>query len=352
MVSTRTIGYNHTVGAMHLFRDAPGVYFPVDSALGRDGILWILSRGGSPNMAGVDGLPMKRVTKCTPEGEFLGQLPFGVTASGDDRMMWPVSMVVDNEGNIYISDEGLHRISILDREGNFLRNWGVEGAGDGEFNRPAGIAFDKHDNLLVVDGLNNRVQRYTRDGHFLGTWGRPGSGDGEFNNPWGITVDRAEDVYVADWRNDRIQKFDAEGHHLATWGSPGEGDGEFHRPAAVAVDDDGDMWVVDWGNERVQVFDSEGRFIAKLRGEGGPSIMSCFYFEGGRNTGRHFQPEWTEEAQRDIEQNPPTFDSVRAESASILKYFWGPTSIKVESNGLIYITDSHRHRIQVYRKDA
>ena len=157
MATARAIRYSHTVGSQHPFRDAPGTYFPVASALSSDGILWILSRGGAPNMTGADGLPLKKVTKCTAEGEFLGNLTFGVTATGDDRMMWPTSMVVDKEGNIYISDEGLHRISILDGEGTFLRNWGVEGAGDGEFNRPSGIALDPDDNLLVVDGLNNRV---------------------------------------------------------------------------------------------------------------------------------------------------------------------------------------------------
>ena len=341
MVATKTIQYSHTVGTLFFPRESPGFTVPVDTALGRGGILWVLNRAGVPSF-----VTARRITKCTCEGKWLGISPFGGTGKGDDRMIWPVSMVVDRDGNIYISDEALHRISVLDSEGNFLRNWGVKGAGNGEFNRPAGIAFDNDDNLMVVDGLNHRVQRYTRDGHFLGAWGRFGSGDGEFRNPWGVTVDSAGDVYVADWRNDRIQKFEPDGTHLATLGTPGGGDGELHRPAGIAVDGDGDIWVADWGNERVQVLDSDGRFVAKLRGEATLSIMSTdYYYEGF-----HHQLEADLEAQRNMLEDPPTFDSPRNESASIEKYFWAPTSVRIGDDGMIYIADSHRHRIQVYRK--
>ena len=89
-------------------------------------------------------------------------------------MEWPNSLAIDSEGNFYISDEGVQRIFIFDKQAKFLSNWGVKGKGDGEFNRPAGIAFDRDGNLLVVDGLNSRIQRYTKDGSFLHSWGSPG----------------------------------------------------------------------------------------------------------------------------------------------------------------------------------
>ena len=121
--------------------------------------------------------------------------------------MWPAGIALDSDGNVYVSDEALNRVSVFSGKGEFVHCWGREGSGEDEFNRPAGIAFDAEDNLLVADGLNCRVQRYTRDGRRLGGWGRPGDADGEMNVPWGITVDRAGNVYVSDWRNDRIQKF-------------------------------------------------------------------------------------------------------------------------------------------------
>ena len=197
--------YSHTVGFYAL--KGRGFNNPVDAALARDGVLYVLNRAG-PDVE--IRMPYKRVTVCTVDEDYLGEFSSGGT--GDGQMMWPVSIAIDRDENIYISDEALHRISIFDKGGQFLSKWGVRGKRDGELDRPAGIAFDNDDNLLVVDGLNNRVQKFTRDGIFLGGWGRGGSGEGEFDMPWGISVDQAGYVYVADWRNDRVQVFDADGN--------------------------------------------------------------------------------------------------------------------------------------------
>ena len=32
----------------------------------------------------------------------------------------------------------------------------------------------------------------------------------------------------------------------------------------------------------------------------------------------------------------------------IEKFFWGPTSIKLDGSGKLYVTESNRHRIQIY----
>ena len=341
--------FSHTAGTLRPQpRKSNGFNGPVDMALSRDGILHVLSRAGSKKAALV-----KRITKLTIAGEFVAVCDFGATVSGDDMMQWPASIALDSEGQMYVSDEALQRVSVLDSEGGFLRKWGVKGKGDGEFNRPSGLAFDKDENLLVVDGLNDRVQKYTKDGEYLGGWGRRGSGDGEFYMPWGITVDHAGDVYVADWRNDRIQKFDTDGNHLASFGSSGDGDGQFHRPSWVAVDRDGDIYVTDWGNERVQVLGPDGSFITKFRGDSGIvdelSILSKIYYQMDA-----FKSQYVEgrKAQESLERDPPNFESPREESGSIQRYFWAPTSVKVDDEGRIYIVDTLRARIQVYQKET
>ena len=79
---------------------------------------------------------------------------------------------MDQDDNLFISDEALQQITILDKKGQFLGKWGTQGKGDGEFNRPANITFDSNENLLVVDGLNNRIQRYTKEGRFPGAVGQ------------------------------------------------------------------------------------------------------------------------------------------------------------------------------------
>jgi DNA-binding beta-propeller fold protein YncE len=331
--------YSHTIGFYGL--GGRGFNNPVDVAISRDGVLYVLNRAGTE----IDvRMGYKRVSMCTLAEEYYGDFSSGGT--GDGQVMWPVASALDAEENVYISDDALQRISIFDKQGAFLAKWGRQGSRDGEFDRPAGLAFDHDQHLLVVDSRNNRIQKYTQDGTFLGTWGKGGHGPGEFNLPWGLTLDQAGNVYVADWRNDRIQKFDAAGRYLASWGTSGQGEGEFYRPSGVAVDREGNIYVADWGNERVQILTPDGRVRTKLRGESGVSKWGESYFTTN-------QDELAERQKADLEPplELPPMDAARYESASIEKLFWGPVSVKVDDQGRLYVVESCRHRIQIYCKN-
>lgn len=330
--------YSHTIGFYAQF--GKGFNNPVDLAVGRNGVLYVLNRAGTETEV---RMGYKRVTVCTVTEEYLGDFSTGGTGAG--QLMWPVAIALDADENVYISDEALQRISVFDRQGTFLAQWGKQGRGDGEFDRPAGLAFDCDQHLLVVDSRNNRIQRYTRDGTFLSAWGTGGRGPGELNLPWGIAVDQAGHVYVADWRNDRIQQFAADGTYLASWGTSGQGSGQFARPSGVAVDREGAIYVADWGNERVQILGPDGSVRATLRGESGISKWGESYFVAN-------QDELEERQKADLTPPltlPPT-DAVRYESASIEKLFWGPVAVKVDDQHRLYVVESCRHRIQVYCK--
>jgi len=328
--------YSHTIGFYAQL--GRGFNNPVDVAVGRNGVLYVLNRAGTE----IDvRMGYKRVSICTVTEEYHGDFSMGGTADG--QLMWPVAIALDADENIYISDEALQRISIFDKQGKFLTQWGKQGKGDGEFDRPAGLAFDRDQHLLVVDSRNNRIQTYTKDGTCLGAWGKAGRGPGEFNLPWGIAVDQAGSVYVADWRNDRIQQFDAAGHALASWGTSGQGDGQFSRPSGVAVDRAGNIYVADWGNERVQILGPDGSVRTRLHGEAGMSKWGASYFAAN-------QDELEERQKADLEPPlalPPT-DAKRYQSASIEKLFWGPIAVKLDDQGRLYVVESCRHRIQIY----
>ena len=339
MSSPTEYRYSHTIG-FYSNSGGRGFNSPVDVALGRDEVLYVLNRGDYDYE---ERFPSKTVTICNVAEDFLGQ--FGSGGTGDGELMWPASIAIDRDENLYISDEALHRISIFSKDGRFQGRWGVKGEWDGEFNRPAGMAFDGNDDLLVVDGLNHRIQKYTKSGRFLGGWGSRGTGDGEFNMPWGIAVDLHGDVYVSDWRNDRVQKFDPDGRHLASWGTSGQGDGEFHRPAGVAVDLEGNIYIADWGNERVQVLAPDGSFLAKLRGESGVSRWGNDYFISNQD-----ELEEREQADLEPELELPATGYFREESANIEKLFWGPTSVRVDTQGRLFVVESCRYRIQIYQK--
>ena len=196
------------------------------------------------------------------------------------------------------------------------------------------MAFDAEDNLYLTDSLNHRVQKFTKDGKFLAKWGEEGNGPGQFNMPWGITLDRQGNVYVADWRNDRVQKFDSSGRFIAEWDGQGGADDRFNRPSGLAVDDDGDIYVCDWGNERVQVLSPAGETLTSFRGDSITSTWSRAYFEANPEEGRGTL------GVRPGAGSGALGERSREISANVEKLLWGPTAVKVDSQGRIYIVDS------------
>ena len=330
--------YDHTVGFQA--NQGRGFNNPVDLALDSQGILYVLNRGGPETAI---RFPYKRVTICTADEEYLGDIGTGGAENGE--FWWPSSLAFDSDDRLYIADEALQRVSIFSKEGGHLGQWGEGGNREGQLNRPSSLAFDDEDNLYVADSLNHRVQKFTKEGRFLATWGGPGpsSNPGQFNMPWGIALDPNGNIYVADWRNDRIQKFTPGGEFLGQLGESGEGEGQLNRPAGLAVDSQGNVYVADWGNERVQVFSPTGQVLANLRGDSVPSKWAQDYFTA--NPG-----EANARSESNLEpQTTPQGETRREQSANIEKLFWGPTSIKLDGQGRIYIVDSLRHRIQIYR---
>ena len=329
--------YSHTVGFMSL-QGGRGFGNPVDLAFDSEGVMYVVSRGGSDSE---EMNPSKRVTKCTVDEQFLGEFSSGGQDNGE--IMWPSSIAIDGQDRVYVGDEALHRVSAFDKEGKFLYRWGRQGSGEGEFDRPAGMIVDGDGNLLIADSLNHRIQRYSPAGKFISQWGSAGDGEGEFNMPWGVAGDAAGNVYVADWRNDRIQKFTADGEFVRAWGGSDTDDGKFNRPAGLAVDDDGILYVADWGNERVLALTQEGECLANLRGESGLSKWAHEYFTTNMD-----ELEERERANLEPELEYPPGDELRQESAMVEKLFWGPTTVKLDGEGRVFVADTARARVQVF----
>jgi DNA-binding beta-propeller fold protein YncE len=343
------VEYLKTIGIVNNGLNGRGFANPYDLAVSGDGRIFVLNRCDPARATGI------RIGVCNLDEDYLFEFGDGA-GSGDTQFRWPVAMAFDSQEHLYVTDEQNQRVTVFDSDGQFLRKWGTPGRGDGEFNGPAGVAAgpgpscESHGPVYVVDQHNARVQKFTSDGVYVGQWGSFGSGPGQFNLPWGAATDATGNVYVADWRNDRIQKFSADGALLDAFGRPGKGYAEFNRPVGLAVDHQGNIIVADWGNERVQVLDREGRFVASFRGESRDSLWAQDYFsanpdEANARRTAHLEPE--------IERRPE-YENHRGyeweRSANVEKLFWGPTSIKLGPDGLVYVVDSLRHRIQIYRQ--
>ena len=325
--------YDRTMGMTVM--EGRGFYYPVDTAIGRDDRMYVISRSKEESTRGI------RVTICDVDSGYFGN--FGGYGHEGGKFVWPACGAVDSQGRYFISDERLHRITAYDHAGAYQFHWGQSGNGEGELDTPSGLAFDSQDNLYVADTYNHRVQKFTAEGRYLLTLG---ANDGpNLNLPWGLATDLHDNVYVADWGNDSIKKFSSQGEGLAVFGSPGRGDGEFTRPSSVAVDQDGYVYVADWGNERVQVLDSSGGFVTKLRGQATLSDWAENFLSVNCE-------EAAARATADLEMEIDfVVDDPHEESSHIEKLFWSPVSVKLDSQGRLYVTETSRHRVQVYRRN-
>ena len=295
---------------------------PMDVAVGEDGTVFVLGRSGD-----IIKLPWEDAGHDWDQYQIA---PIGSKGAGDGQFTWPVQLLIDSQQNLWVSDEKLHRITILASDGEFISKWGEHGHDDGQLDRPSGIAFDNDEKLYVADTMNHRVQMFTRDGKFLTSWGKFGSGEGEFNMPWGVAVDELNEVYVADWRNDRVQKFTGEGEFLFEFGTSGDSDGEFNRPAGLDIDSDGDIYVADMNNNRVQLFDQDGRYVDQFIGDATLSNMARVYMI---TNGRPLRL-------REMADLGPQ------------KRLRSPRSVRVEDDGRMFIPDFASYRVQVYQKEA
>ena len=330
------LAYECTLGAAGM--TDKGFFFPVDTAIGKDGKIYVVSRSHEANGGGI------RITVMSYHHDYYGA--FASVGEGDGQFTWPTAITLDSDGLVYVSDEYNQSISIFDGEGSFLRKWGHEGSSKGQFDGPAGMSFDRNENLYVSDHRNHRIQKYSKNGDYLASFGSYGDGNGQLNLPWGITVNERRGVYVADWRNNRIERFTLEGEFVATYGSYGDGYGELNRPSSVAVDGDGYMFIADWGNERVQVLDPEGEFVLSLRGEATLSLWGE-EFLGSNPDERRARSEADLDSVMNLRSQTP-----HQISSHIEKYFWSPISIKLDEDEKIYVTERNRHRLQVYRKNS
>ena len=87
--------------------------------------------------------------------------------------------------------------------------------------------------------------------------------------------------------------------------------------------------MADWRNDRLQAFDAAGSFIAQLTGE---ATMS----------------KWGQEK---LNASPEMWvQRQKTQSLERERQFWGPMAVEVDAEGRIFVAESVRSRIQVYRK--
>lgn len=223
---------------------------------------------------------------------------FTIMESGDEKLVSPIGVAVDNRGDIYVSDSVLKHVFVFDKDRNYLRKIGSPDL----FKRPAGIALDEN-RIYVVDTLEHRIVVLSREnGNFLFSFGKHGMEKGNFNYPTNIFITKEKLIYITDSMNFRIQIFDQNGSFRSSFGKLGDGSGYLSKPKGIAVDSEGHIYIVDAHFDNVQIFDGNGTLL-------------LVFGSSGKNQGE----------------------------------FLLPAGIYIDTSDRIYVADSYNRRIQVFQ---
>lgn len=158
----------------------PGIPFnlPTDLAIAPDGAILIS-----------DGYGNSKVHKYSSEGVLL--FSWGGPGNGPGQFDLVHSVWVDSDYQVYICDRENNRIQIFDGDGTFLREWPG-------FLRPDKLWFDSDETIFMAE-VGHRVTILDREGEVLSQWGEAGDEPHQFrSSPHGIWGDSHNNLYVSE----------------------------------------------------------------------------------------------------------------------------------------------------------
>jgi sugar lactone lactonase YvrE len=279
---------------------------PRDVALDAQGNLFIADYGNNR---------VRRIAAAT--GTITTVAGTGVAGSTGDngpataaRLSGPKSVVVDQAGNLYISDTGNHRIRKVSASGVITT---VAGTGTAGFSGDQGlatlarlylasnssIAIDTAGDVYICDTLNYRVRKLTVSSGLISTVAGKGvngiTGDGgpatsaELFEPSRVAVDAFGNLFISEAV--RVRKVTASTGVISTYAGTGlpvfSGEGSqaiqagFQGISGLALDATGNLYVADLMRVRKIAADSgEIRTVAGSY----PGVASTTYGDGGLAT--------------------------------------------------------------------
>ena len=184
------------------------------------------------------------------------------------QLNYPIAIVTDRQGQLYVVDHGNSRIEVYGTDGAYLRRVGgrlddgVDDPMELDFSRA--VALDAEQRLFICDTGDHQIQIFERDGAPLGGFGTLGEEADALNCPVALAIDRSGNVHIVDQGNFRVQVFDPSGRFQRSYGAYGPGAGEFLLPAAIAIDRSDRSYIADAAAPRIVVFAADGEPIDEI----------------------------------------------------------------------------------------
>lgn len=258
---------------------------------------------------------------------------------------FPTDIFIDSTGNFYIST--FHRIKKVNASTGIMNNiaggGGIGFTGDGEvatgvgvrFSGPQGVVVDSQGNVYISDTMNHRIRKVSKSTGIISTIAGNGAaittpiGDGlpaisaRLYQPSGIYIDASDNIYFADSAHHRIRRIDhatgiittVAGTGFYSWTSGNNDLGlatnvNLYYPVDVTMDNEGNLFIANSGGHNVLKVNANTQMITKVAG-----AFDTASFSG---------------------------DGGPAKDAGLN----APGGVAVDNAGNVYISDSHNHRIR------
>jgi sugar lactone lactonase YvrE len=322
----------------------------------------------------------------------------------------PSGLAIDSNGDVYVADRNNHRIRKITNSGSgamvgtvtTIAGTGVAGSGDGAgltatFNQPSYLALNAAGNILYVSDVGtNSIRRInmTTSANTVSTLS-----SGTFSTPQGICVDSNGIIYVVDSGRTRIVRLTSTGTLVTVAGSVTGfangpiGSARFNGPRGLAINAAGNtLYVADTNNQQVRVIrftplpvdstaayegtvsilaggstisasgvgrevgtsnsgDASNFGVAGLNGPTGitvDSVGNLYVTDNGNSRIRKITPGGYVTIIGGFDRHAPanpTTGYINGDAWGASR-FSGPTDIKVDSNGNLYVADTGNHRIR------
>jgi DNA-binding beta-propeller fold protein YncE len=188
-----------------------------------------------------------------------------IEGSDDEAFLYPIDVVTDKSGNIYVSDSVRAKVFVFEDDGDFSYTIAPK-----ELQRPVGLAMSVDgQKLYIVDAVSSKIHVTTPKGKYIGAIGKRGNGDGEFNRPTFMEVGSDGKLYISDSMNHRVQILDKDGNFISKFGQIGQEIGNFGSPRGISVDSEGNIYVSDTMFNVIQVFNQKGELLLVFGNFGG-----------------------------------------------------------------------------------
>jgi len=174
--------------------------------------------------------------------------------SGDDETHFgrPQDVAFLPDGRILVAD-GLdnHRVIILDKDGNYLSEFGGRGDGPGQFNGVHAVAVGPDGLIFALDRSGGRVNVFRttddpREVEFVDSWGG-----------FGLTLDlivNDDSIWITTLGPLRFVKIGFDGNRKYTWSVPRDLPNGYLEVHTFTVDSDGNLYGGDNQYGRTQKF--------------------------------------------------------------------------------------------------